>query len=44
MWGYPEQFMPVPGYEYHQPTPPAGPPAPRPAPVGLGARAHRERR
>jgi ammonium transporter, Amt family len=37
MWGYPEQFMPVPGYEYHQPTPPAGRPAPRPAPVGLGA-------
>jgi Amt family ammonium transporter len=37
MWGYPEQFMPVPGYEYHQPSPPAGRPAPRPAPVGLGA-------
>lgn len=37
MWGYPEQFMPVPGYEYHQPAPPAGRPAPRPAPVGLGA-------
>jgi ammonium transporter, Amt family len=36
MWGYPEQFMPVPGYEYHQPTPPAGRQAPRPAPVGLG--------
>jgi Amt family ammonium transporter len=36
MWGYPEQFMPVPGYEYHQPTPPAGRPAQRPAPVGLG--------
>jgi ammonium transporter, Amt family len=36
MWGYPEQFMPVPGYEYHQPAPPAGRPAPRPAPVGLG--------
>jgi len=36
MWGYPEQFMPVPGYEYHQPTPPAGRPPPRPAPVGLG--------
>ena len=36
MWGYPEQFMPVPGYEYHQPTPPSGRPAPRPAPVGLG--------
>jgi len=39
MWGYPEQFMPVPGYEYHQPTPPAGRPAPRPAPVGMGAGA-----
>jgi Amt family ammonium transporter len=37
MWGYPEQFMPVPGYEYHQPAPPAGRPAPRPAPIGLGA-------
>jgi Amt family ammonium transporter len=36
MWGYPEQFMPVPGYEYHQPTPPAGRPTQRPAPVGLG--------
>jgi ammonium transporter, Amt family len=36
MWGYPEQFMPVPGYEYHQPAPPAGRPAARPAPVGLG--------
>jgi Amt family ammonium transporter len=36
MWGYPEQFMPVPGYEYHQPTPLAGRQAPRPAPVGLG--------
>jgi ammonium transporter, Amt family len=37
MWGYPEQFMPVPGYEYHQPTPPASRPAPRPAPVGVGS-------
>ena len=36
MWGYPEQFMPVPGYEYHQPASPAQRPAPRPAPVGLG--------
>jgi Amt family ammonium transporter len=36
MWGYPEQFMPVPGYEYHQPSPPAGRPPARPAPVGLG--------
>jgi Amt family ammonium transporter len=37
MWGYPEQFMPVPGYEYHQPAAPAQRPAPRPAPVGIGA-------
>ncbi len=36
MWGYPEQFMPVPGYEYHQPAAPSQRPAPRPAPVGLG--------
>jgi ammonium transporter, Amt family len=36
MWGYPEQFMPVPGYEYHQPASPSQRPAPRPAPVGLG--------
>jgi ammonium transporter, Amt family len=44
MWGYPEQFMPVPGYEYHQPAPPAGRPAPRPAPVGLGVTPIEERR
>jgi Amt family ammonium transporter len=43
MWGYPEQFMPVPGYEYHQPSPPAGRPAPRPAPVGIGASAMESR-
>jgi Amt family ammonium transporter len=42
MWGYPEQFMPVPGYEYHQPTPPAGRPPHRPAPVGLGGSAPAE--
>ena len=24
MWGYPEQFMPVPGSEYHPPTHPRG--------------------
>jgi Amt family ammonium transporter len=36
MWGYPEQFMPVPGSEYHQPAPPARRPTPRPLPVGLG--------
>jgi len=31
MWGYPEQFMPVPGSEYHPP----GTPAQRPVPVAL---------
>src|SRR3989441_7011123 len=36
MWGYPEQFMPVPGSEYHQPASPAQRPAPRPVPVSLG--------
>jgi ammonium transporter, Amt family len=35
MWGYPEQFMPVPGSEYHQPAPPARRPTPRPVPIGL---------
>jgi ammonium transporter, Amt family len=35
MWGYPEQFMPVPGSEYHPPAPPAGRPTPRPVPIGL---------
>ena len=35
MWGYPEQFMPVPGSEYHPPAPPAQRPRPRPVPVGL---------
>jgi ammonium transporter, Amt family len=44
MWGYPEQFMPVPGYEYHQPAPPAGRPTPRPAPVGLGVTPMTEER
>ena len=34
MWGYPEQFMPVPGSEYHPPAPPAQRPRPRPVPVG----------
>ena len=38
MWGYPEQFMPVPGSEYHPPTPPAQRPRPRPVPVGMAAR------
>jgi Amt family ammonium transporter len=35
MWGYPEQFMPVPGSEYHPPAPPARRPVPRGVPVGL---------
>jgi Amt family ammonium transporter len=35
MWGYPEQFMPVPGSEYHPPAAPAHRPTPRPVPVGL---------
>jgi Amt family ammonium transporter len=35
MWGYPEQFMPVPGSEYHPPAPPAQRPTPRPVPVGV---------
>jgi Amt family ammonium transporter len=38
MWGYPEQFMPVPGSEYHPPAPPAARPTPRPVPLGLSAR------
>src|SRR4051812_35949240 len=35
MWGYPEQFMPGPGSEYHPPAPPARRPTPRPVPIGL---------
>jgi ammonium transporter, Amt family len=38
MWGYPEQFMPVPGFEYHQPALPAQRPRPRPVPVAIAAR------
>jgi ammonium transporter, Amt family len=38
MWGYPEQFMPVPGSEYHPPAPPAQRPTPRPVPIGLSVR------
>ena len=38
MWGYPEQFMPVPGTQYHQPVPPVDRPAARPAPLGVAAR------
>jgi Amt family ammonium transporter len=37
MWGYPEQFMPVPGTEYHPPSPPGRRPTPRPVPVGMAA-------
>jgi ammonium transporter, Amt family len=37
MWGYPEAFMPVPGSEYHPPTPPARRPTPRPVPLGMTA-------
>ena len=43
MWGYPEQFMPVPGSEYHPPAPPARRPAPRPVPVGLAGGEGRPR-
>jgi Amt family ammonium transporter len=39
MWGYPEQFMPVPGSEYHPPAAPAQRPTPRPVPIGLSARS-----
>jgi ammonium transporter, Amt family len=35
MWGYPEQFMPVPGSIYHQPAGPAQRPAPRAVPLGI---------
>jgi Amt family ammonium transporter len=37
MWGYPEQFMPVPGSEYHPPAPPGRRPTPRPVPIGISA-------
>jgi Amt family ammonium transporter len=37
MWGYPEQFMPVPGSEYHPPAPPARRPVPRGVPAGLAS-------
>ncbi len=40
MWGYPEQFMPVPGSEYHPPAPPARRPTPRPVPIGLSGGTH----
>jgi Amt family ammonium transporter len=38
MWGYPEQFMPVPGFEYHQPALPAQRPRPRPVPISVAGR------
>ena len=38
MWGYPEQFMPVPGFEYHQPALPSQRPMPRPVPVAVASR------
>src|ERR687894_1882107 len=37
MWGYPEQFMPVPGSEYHPPTMPHGWPPRRPQPLSMPA-------
>ena len=37
MWGYPEQFMPVPGSVYHPPAGPAQRPQPRPVPLGITA-------
>jgi Amt family ammonium transporter len=43
MWGYPEQFMPVPGSEYHPPAPPARRPTPRPVPIGMTAASGGER-
>src|SRR5512132_926945 len=39
MWGYPEQFMPVPGSEYHQPALPAQRPRPRPVPISVAGGA-----
>src|SRR5918997_1984520 len=38
MWGYPEQFMPVPGSEYHPPAAATGRPAPRAVSLGMAAR------
>jgi Amt family ammonium transporter len=37
MWGYPEQFMPVPGSVYHPPAGPAQRPRPHPVPLGITA-------
>jgi Amt family ammonium transporter len=44
MFGYPEQFMPVPGTEYHPPSPPGRRPTPRPVPVGMAAARRGEAR
>ncbi|MEA2375141.1 MAG: ammonium transporter, Amt family [Thermoleophilaceae bacterium] len=38
MWGYPEQFMPVPGSEYHPPAAPAQRPRTKPVPVSMAMR------
>ena len=38
MWGYPEQFMPVPGSEYHPPAPPSQRPRVKPVPVSIAMR------
>jgi Amt family ammonium transporter len=35
MWGYPEQFMPVPGSEYTPPAPASSRPTPRPVPLAM---------
>jgi Amt family ammonium transporter len=35
MWGYPEQFMPVPGSEYTPPAPASSRPTPRPVPLAI---------
>jgi Amt family ammonium transporter len=43
MWGYPEQFMPVPGSEYHQPAGPTQRPRPRPVPIGVTTRQESRR-
>jgi Amt family ammonium transporter len=39
MWGYPEQFMPVPGSEYHPPAAPAQRPRVKPVPVSMAMRS-----
>jgi Amt family ammonium transporter len=39
MWGYPEQFMPVPGSEYHPPGAAAQLARPRPVTTNVGSEA-----